>query len=403
MPIDQMLVTVTRVLEESVNGIQGLERVQSVTSRGSAEVDLFFGWDVDMNQTLERVNAALARVQQSLPPTAKLTAQRLTFAAFPIIGYSLTSATVPQTRLWELATYEMKPRLNRLNGVATVIVQGGQEPEFEIRLDPAKMLQTAVTVPAILDGLKRSNLIDSPGLLEKDQALVLSLVSGQARTPEEIADIVLKTTPAGLPVRIGDVAQVVNSVKPVYTIVRANGKPAVLLNVNRQPDGNTVEVANLVHQEIDAIRKELPRGIDLQPFYDQSEIVQASIVSVRDSDRFDSGFDHHGRVPARLGYVPRRGTGDSSHHRGHLHRAAGGGPDLQPDDAGRSCRCSGIGDRRRYRGGGKRSDAPRSGTEPGRGNPQRDSRGQQAVDRLDRHSHRGFSSPDRASSFARWP
>ncbi|HYV61156.1 MAG TPA: efflux RND transporter permease subunit, partial [Bryobacteraceae bacterium] len=160
-PIDQMLVTVTRVLEEAVNGIQGLERVQSVTSRGSAEVDLFFNWDVEMNQTLERVNAALARAQPSLPATTKLTAQRLTFAAFPIIGYSLTSATVPQTRLWELATYEMKPRLNRLNGVATVIVQGGQEPEFEIRLDPAKMLQTAVTVPAILDGLKRSNLIDS--------------------------------------------------------------------------------------------------------------------------------------------------------------------------------------------------------------------------------------------------
>src|SRR5678815_701812 len=192
MPIDQMLVTVTRVLEESVNGIQGLERVQSVTSRGSAEIDLFFGWTENMDETLSRVNAALARAQTSLPPTTKLTAQRLTFAAFPIIGYSLTSDTVPQTRLWELATFEMKPRLNRLNGVGTVIVQGGQEPEFEIRLDPAKMLQTAVTVPAILDGLKHSNLIDSPGLLEKDQALVLGLVSGQARTPEEIAQIVLK-------------------------------------------------------------------------------------------------------------------------------------------------------------------------------------------------------------------
>jgi CzcA family heavy metal efflux pump len=283
MPIDQMMVTVTRVLEESVNGVQGLERVQSVTSRGSAEVDLFFNWNEEMNRTLERVNAALARAQQSLPPTTKLVAQRLTFAAFPIIGYSLTSETIPQTRLWELATYEMKPRLNRLNGVATVIVQGGQEPEFEIRLDPAKMLQTAVTVPLILDGLKRSNLIDSPGLMEKDQALVLGLVSGQARTPDEVARIVIKTTPSGLPVSIGDVAQVLNSVKPVYTIVRANGKPAVLLNVNRQPDGNTVEVANEVHDEIEAIREDLPRGIELQPFYDQSEIVQASIVSVRDA------------------------------------------------------------------------------------------------------------------------
>src|ERR1051325_674306 len=94
-PIDQMMVTVTRVLEDAVNGIQGLERVQSITSRGSAEIDLFFNWDVDMDLTLGRVNAALARVQPSLPSTTKLTAQRLTFAAFPIIGYSLTSDTIP--------------------------------------------------------------------------------------------------------------------------------------------------------------------------------------------------------------------------------------------------------------------------------------------------------------------
>src|SRR5438552_11045088 len=111
-PIDQMLVTVTRPIEEAVNSVQGLERVQSITSRGSAEVDLFFSWSVDMFQTLARVNAALASVQPNLPPTAKVTANRLTFAAFPIIGYSLTSDTVPQTKLWELATYDLKPRLN---------------------------------------------------------------------------------------------------------------------------------------------------------------------------------------------------------------------------------------------------------------------------------------------------
>src|SRR3989440_12089577 len=100
MPIDQMLVTITRPVEEAVNSVQGLQRVQSITSRGSAEVDLFFNWKVDMFQTLERVNAALARVQAELPATAKLRADRLTFAAFPIIGYSLTSETVPMTRLW---------------------------------------------------------------------------------------------------------------------------------------------------------------------------------------------------------------------------------------------------------------------------------------------------------------
>jgi len=282
-PIDQMLVMVTRPIEEAVNGVQGLERVKSITSRGSAEVDLYFSWNVNMFQTLERVNAALARVQTSLPPTARITADRLTFAAFPIMGYSLTSDTLSQTRLWELATFEMKPRLNRLNGVSTVVVQGGQEPEFEIRLDPPKMLQAAVTVPALLDAIRRGNLIDSPGLVESNHQLVLSLVSGQTRTPEEIGDIVVKTSPSGLPIRIGDVAAVLNSVRPVYTRVTANGKSAVLLNINRQPDSNTVTVADAVHAEIAAIETTLPRGVELKPFYDQSEIVNDSIKGVRDA------------------------------------------------------------------------------------------------------------------------
>jgi CzcA family heavy metal efflux pump len=282
-PIDQMMVTVTRPIEEAVNNVQGLEAVKSVTSRGTVEINLYFAWNVDMFQTLELVNAALARVQKTLPPTTTLTANRLTFAAFPIMGYSLTSDNISQTRLWELATYDMKPRLNRLNGVATVVVQGGQEPEVLIRPNPAKMLEAAVTVPSILEAVRRSNLVDSPGLIETNHQLVLSLVSGQAHTPEEIAGIVAKTTPAGLPVRIGDVASVTQSVRPVYTVVTANGKPAVLLTINRQPDGNTVEVANEVHAEIAQIQKTLPKGIQLQPFYDQSDIVNDSITSVRDA------------------------------------------------------------------------------------------------------------------------
>ena len=282
-PIDQMLVAVTRPIEEAVNSVQGLQKVTSITSRGSVEVDLYFAWNVDMFQTLARVNSALGRVQTTLPPGAKVTANPLTFAVFPIIGYSLTSTTLPQTRLWEIATYDVKPRLNQLLGVSTVVIQGGQEPEFEIRPDPAKLLETSVTVPAIVDAVKRSNLIDSPGLIENNHQLVLSLVSGQARTPEEISNIVVKSTTAGVPVRIGDIAAVVNSIKPVYTAVTANGKPAVLLNVNRQPDGNTVTIANEVHAEMEAIRATLPKGVAIQPFYDQSEIVNDSISSVRDA------------------------------------------------------------------------------------------------------------------------
>jgi len=283
MPTDQMMVTITRRLEEGVNSVPGLLEVRSITSRGSAEIDLFFDWNVDMFQTLQYVNAAISRVQPELPPTATVVANRLTFASFPIIGYSLTSATIPQTQLWEMATYDIKPRLNRLDGVSTVLVQGGQEPEFHITPDSAKLLAANVTVTDILDAMRRTNLIDSPGLFDRNHQLVLGLISAQVRTPQQIADIVIKNTPAGIPVRVGDVATVAPGVKPVYTIVTANGKPAVLLNINRQPESNTVQVADEVHAQVEAIRKSLPPGIEIRPFYDQSIIVSDSIKSVRDA------------------------------------------------------------------------------------------------------------------------
>jgi CzcA family heavy metal efflux pump len=283
MPIDQMLVTVTRPIEEAVRTVPGIEEVRSTTSRGSAEIDVFFDWDVDVVQTLQFVESAISRVQPELPATASVVAHRMTFASFPVIGYSMTSDTVPQTQLWELATYEVKPRLNRLNGVANVIVQGGQEPEFHVEPDPAKLLTAGVTVTDLLDAMKRTNLIDSPGLFERNHQLQLGLVSGQVRTPAQIADVVVKTTPAGIPVRIGDLGAVVPGIRPVYTIVTANGKPAVLLNVNRQPDSNTMDVADEVHSELEQIKKSLPPGIRLEPFYDQSIIVDESIKSVRDA------------------------------------------------------------------------------------------------------------------------
>src|SRR5437762_7693206 len=131
--------------------------------------------------------------------------------------------------------------------------------------------------------MRRTDLSGSPGLLERNHQLVLGLISGQVRTPEQIANTVVKSTQAGIPVRIGDVASVAPGVKPVYTIVTANGKPAVLLNINRQPDSNTMQVATEVHDEVERIRKSLPPGIDIRPFYDQSIIVGDSIKSVRDA------------------------------------------------------------------------------------------------------------------------
>src|SRR4029450_10284300 len=146
MPIEQMEVTITRPIEQAGSIVRALESARAITGRASAQIDLFFNWNVNMILTLQLVDAAVSRIQSSLPPTAKIQTFRMDFSSFPIIGYGLTSAKVPQTDLWELATYEIKPRINRLNGVAMVQVQGGQEPEFHVTVDPAKMLRAQVSV-----------------------------------------------------------------------------------------------------------------------------------------------------------------------------------------------------------------------------------------------------------------
>lgn len=283
MPVEQMQVTITKPLEDAVNSVPGLVTVRSTTSRGSAEVSLFFDWSVDMFRTLQLVDSALSKVQQSLPSTAKITTNRLTFATFPILGYSLTSNTLSQTQLWELATYTLKPPLNRVDGVSTVTIQGGAVPEFHVVPNMAKLQAAGVTILDLTNAIQISNIVDSPGLYEQDHQLVLGLVGAQAHDVDSLKQLSVKTTASGAPVRVGDVAAVMPATMPVYTAVRADDRPAVLLNIARQPSSNTVAVADGVATEIGQLRKDLPRGVEVKPFYDQSQIVRESIHSVRDA------------------------------------------------------------------------------------------------------------------------
>jgi len=137
-------------------------------------------------------------------------------------------------------------------------------------------------VQDILDAANHTNIVDSPGLLSRNHQLFLGLVDSQVHNADDIGNMVIKNV-ADAPVRVHDVGVVTASAAPNYTVVTANGKPAVLLSISRQPESNTVEVANLVHQEIETLRSKLPAGVDLNVFYDQSNIVRESIASVRDA------------------------------------------------------------------------------------------------------------------------
>jgi CzcA family heavy metal efflux pump len=285
MPVEQMQVTITKPIEDAINSVPGLQTIRSTTSRGSAEISLFFDWSVDMFRTLELVNAEISRVQQQLPATAKITTRRLTFATFPILGYSLTTtnAAISQSDLWELATYVLKPPLNRVDGVATVTIQGGQIPEYLVIPNLARLQASGVTILDLANAIGAANTIDSPGLYAENHQLVLALVGSQAHDIDGLRQLNVKTTPNGAPIRVADLADVKRAPQPVYTLVSANGRPAVLLNIARQPSSNTVAVANAVATEVTRLRASLPPGVTLEPFYDQSQIVRESIASVRDA------------------------------------------------------------------------------------------------------------------------
>jgi CzcA family heavy metal efflux pump len=280
-PTDQMLVSVTQPIEEAMNGIPGIERIKSTTARGSAEVNLFFDWKTDILQAQQFVQARLS--QLTLPPTATVThVDRLTFAVFPVAGYSLTSEKRDTTVLRELATYTIRPRLARLAGVSNVQVEGGKVREFQIEINAEKLVARNVTIQQVTDAVKNSNIIASPGLIEENHQLELALVSGQATTPDQLNSIVIANV-NGANVSISDIAVVHEGTEPNFTIVTADGREAVLFNVLRQPDANTVSVTDEVKTELAAIEKTLPKDVKIAPFYDQSILVRDSQSSVRDA------------------------------------------------------------------------------------------------------------------------
>lgn len=282
-PASQTLVSVTRPIEEAMNGIPGIARIKSKTARGSTEISLYFTWSGDINQELSLVQARMSQLLTSLPPTAEIrNIDRLTFAVFPVVGYSVTSDKRDQATLTDLANYIVRPQLARLPGVAIVGVAGGKTREFHVTIDPEKLTAHNVSAQQVAEAIRNSNIIVSPGLIEENHQLELALISGQARRPDELNGIVIATV-NNAPVLVSDVATVSPDVEPQYTIVTADGHPAALVNINRQPDANTVEVVDNVKAALNAMRRQIPKDVHVAAYYDQSLLVRDSINSVRDS------------------------------------------------------------------------------------------------------------------------
>jgi CzcA family heavy metal efflux pump len=217
-----------------------------------------------------------------LPPEARFNVHRLTFSVFPMIGFSVTSQTRSTAELWEMVYYDIAPRLYRLPGVAETRIVGGRRPEYHVLVDPQKLNGYGLPLTKVVEAIRSSNVIEPAGMLQENYHLYLTTVTGLVRNREDLEKTVVDVV-KGTPVLIRDLARVVPGEEPVYNIVTADGRPAVLVNVLQQPDGNAVEIADAVNSELRAIKKGLPADVHMGIFYDQSELVRDSIASVRDS------------------------------------------------------------------------------------------------------------------------
>ncbi len=138
-PAARMMPTVTRPLEEAVRRVPGVIRVRSITSRGSSELSAEFRWGTNMRAAIERMRGETERIKPDLPPDTRVEVEWMNTAIFPILGYALTSDTLTQSQLWNLAEYSLKPALLDIDGVSRIEVQGGRRREFQIRLNDSAL------------------------------------------------------------------------------------------------------------------------------------------------------------------------------------------------------------------------------------------------------------------------
>ncbi|MBC7541091.1 MAG: efflux RND transporter permease subunit [Candidatus Sericytochromatia bacterium] len=282
LPADQVVVQVTKPLEEALANVPGIGRVRSTSSRGAAELSASFAWGTDMLGAFLLSQAAVNQAQAVLPAGTVLTVRRMDPTVFPVIGYSLTSAKRTQASLREMGVQTLRPLLMRVPGVARVSVLGGDQREVQVRLDPAKLLARGLTASGVADAVTKANVLSSGGLMESGLQLYLTLVDGRAPTAEAIAALPVASV-GGQAIGLGEVAEVVEAVAPRWTRVTADGRDAVLINIYQQPGGNTVKIAAAVQQMLKEASGQWPTDVAMHQFYDQSELISESMGSVRDS------------------------------------------------------------------------------------------------------------------------
>jgi len=281
-PVDKMVVTVTRPLENAVKQVPNLQLVRSKTSRGSCELSAFMNPGADINLSQQQIESQIAKISATLPAGVNISVEKMNPSILPVSGYSLESHNYSPVELKKIATYTVKPFLSQVTGVSEIRVIGGKSKEFWFELDVAKMQTLGISPDQISTVLSQTNFIKSNGYLADHNYLYLSVTDATVKTKTDLEDLVL-TRKGNRTVKVSDISKVSIQQSVEYTRINANGKDGILIAVIKQPNANLVDLSSQMATKVSQLKKILPAGVTIKPYYVQADFVNESVKSVRDS------------------------------------------------------------------------------------------------------------------------
>ena len=272
----QVLFSITRPVEEAISIVPGVTRVQSRAIRGGSETNITFAPRTDMVDALQQVRARVNQIANDLPQGLDVEVERQTPSLFPIISYNLEGGD-PAT-LYDIARYQIKPIISRVPGVGRVDVQGSDVREIEVVADPARLAGQRLTFEDVADAIRQATTVTAVGRMPENYKQYLIVSAGEAHSLDDVANVVV-----GHGVRVRDIATVTSGTEDHVRIIAGDGKPAALLNITRQPGGNTVAIADSIAAIARNLRAALPPGVRIKAVYDQAALVRDAVKSVRDA------------------------------------------------------------------------------------------------------------------------
>ena len=279
---DVMARTVTAPLERRLGQIPGLKQMSSTSSTGASIITLQFSLEIDLGVAEQEVQAGLDTASNLLPydlPTPPIY-RKVNPADAPITTLAVTSANLALPEVYDLVNTRMAQKLAQLPGVGMVTLAGGQRPAIRIKVNPNALANTQLSLEQVRNAVVAANTNQPKGSFDGEYRSTMLDANDQMRSVEEYRNLLISWRD-GSPLRLGDVATVENGAEDRFLAAWANEQPAVLINIQRQPGANVIEVADSIQQLLPKLTATMPASVNVAILSDRTQSIRASIRDVQ--------------------------------------------------------------------------------------------------------------------------